>query len=177
MENDTLSGIAQKHYDDPSKWPLIQNANDGLDPNRLRINQSIRIPKLELSNQTLEDLSFPLSPDLQREWFERNIHYVLRFEGGLNDDPTDRGNAGGNVTNFGVTQAVYDEWCGKKGRSNHSVSTITQEQARELYFECYWQTGKCQPDAHPSAGPCASRYMRKHGGRAPQIVCSKECLA
>ncbi|RMF73199.1 MAG: LysM peptidoglycan-binding domain-containing protein [Planctomycetota bacterium] len=41
---DTLIDIAIRYYDDESLWPLIKNANPGLDERRLIVGQSIIIP-------------------------------------------------------------------------------------------------------------------------------------
>jgi len=44
---DTLSGIAEKYYGDPSKWPIIFEANryQIQDPNRIFLGQVLRIPQ------------------------------------------------------------------------------------------------------------------------------------
>ncbi len=41
---DTYIGIARRLYGDPSRWRDIQAMNPGLDPNKLRIGQVIKLP-------------------------------------------------------------------------------------------------------------------------------------
>lgn len=44
QKNDSLWKLAQKYYGDGSQWVKIQNANNGINPNSLRIGQQIVIP-------------------------------------------------------------------------------------------------------------------------------------
>ena len=46
-ENQTLSSIAEDHYDDALLWSVIVRANPGIDPNRLSIGQKLKIPSRE----------------------------------------------------------------------------------------------------------------------------------
>ena len=41
---DTLWKIAAEHYGDGRKWKQIADANQGLEPSKLRIGQSITLP-------------------------------------------------------------------------------------------------------------------------------------
>jgi nucleoid-associated protein YgaU len=41
---DTFSNISQKIYNNSNWWPLIQDANPGVDPNNLQIDQQLQIP-------------------------------------------------------------------------------------------------------------------------------------
>lgn len=43
-KNDSLWKLAQQYYGDGSKWTKIQNANNGVNPNRLQVGQQIVIP-------------------------------------------------------------------------------------------------------------------------------------
>ena len=43
-DGDTLSGIAEEWFGDANKWDLIARANPGIDPDRLRIGQTLRLP-------------------------------------------------------------------------------------------------------------------------------------
>jgi nucleoid-associated protein YgaU len=45
---DTLTGIAQQAYGDASLFPLIAAANGIKDPNRIDVDQVLRIPDLRL---------------------------------------------------------------------------------------------------------------------------------
>lgn len=46
QRGDTLGRIAQKHYGDPHKYPLIQEANNIVDAGRIWVGQSLIIPPL-----------------------------------------------------------------------------------------------------------------------------------
>jgi lysozyme family protein len=75
--------------------------------------------------------------------FEQAIVFTLKWEGGLSSDPHDPGNAGGNVTNLGVTQPPYDEYRRIKGKQLQSTARITKDEALELYKLLYWSRAGC----------------------------------
>ena len=68
-----------------------------------------------------------------RTTFEEIIEVVLAHEGGFVDDPDDRGGA----TNWGVTQAVWEDFLEDEFTSE-DVKGFTREQAIELYKEEFW---------------------------------------
>ncbi len=43
-KGDTLYSIARTHYNDGKQWTKIVEANPGLDPAKLKVGQTIRIP-------------------------------------------------------------------------------------------------------------------------------------
>lgn len=65
---------------------------------------------------------------------EQFITDILAREGGYVDDPADRGGA----TNFGITQAVYEDW---KGRSvtKEEIRNMPRSDARQIYEAQYVQ--------------------------------------
>lgn len=65
---------------------------------------------------------------------EQFITDILAREGGYVDDPADRGGA----TNFGITQAVYEDW---KGRSvtKEEIRDMDRAEARQIYESLYVQ--------------------------------------
>ena len=65
--------------------------------------------------------------------FEEIIEVVLAHEGGFVDDPDDRGGA----TNWGVTQAVWEDHLEDEFTSE-DVRNFTREQAIALYKEEFW---------------------------------------
>ena len=69
--------------------------------------------------------------------FDDIIQVVLKHEGGYVDDPDDRGGA----TNWGVTQAVYEDYVGYKC-DKEEIRNMTQEVAEEIYYEKYWKPSK-----------------------------------
>ena len=68
-----------------------------------------------------------------RTTFEEIIEVVLAHEGGFVDDPDDKGGA----TNWGVTQAVWEDFLEDEFTSE-DVKGFTREQAIELYKEEFW---------------------------------------
>ena len=68
-----------------------------------------------------------------RTTFDEIIEVVLAHEGGFVDDPDDRGGA----TNWGVTQAVWEDYLEDEFTSE-DVRNFTREQAIALYKEEFW---------------------------------------
>ena len=64
------------------------------------------------------------------------LKFTLKWEGGLSNHPADLG----GLTNYGITQQTYSVW---KGRKRNCVSQISLEEAKQLYWEEYWQAAKC----------------------------------
>ncbi|MCV2370522.1 glycoside hydrolase family 108 protein [Roseateles oligotrophus] len=71
--------------------------------------------------------------------FANSLPFVLRWEGGFVDHPADPGGA----TNRGVTQKVYDTWCAKNGRPQHSVRELTEAEMSSIYEHNYWHAARC----------------------------------
>jgi hypothetical protein len=46
----SLEKIAAKTLGSGQKWPLIMEANPGLDPRKMRVNQKLRIPRLDAAS-------------------------------------------------------------------------------------------------------------------------------
>lgn len=69
-----------------------------------------------------------------RSNFERALALTLRYEGGYVNHPADPGGA----TMKGVTQAVYDRWRAKNGRSMRDVRQIEDTELRDIYRLQYW---------------------------------------
>jgi nucleoid-associated protein YgaU len=49
--NDTMVSIAEQWFGDASKWDLIAKANPLVDPNRLRVGQTLRLPPKDASRE------------------------------------------------------------------------------------------------------------------------------
>ena len=65
------------------------------------------------------------------------IPFILKWEGGFVNDPTDRGGA----TNKGVTIATYEAYCKKKGLPRPTVEqlkNIPDDHWREIVKTMYW---------------------------------------
>lgn len=66
--------------------------------------------------------------------FLKYLEYVLVHEGGYVNNPKDPGGA----TNFGVTQAVYNEYLNSCGKKAQSVAVITRREVEAIYRIRYW---------------------------------------
>lgn len=72
------------------------------------------------------------------ERFLQCLKFVLKWEGGLSDDPDDPGGR----TYRGVTQARYDQYRREKGLPLQDVAKMTEAEMREIYYFYYWQPSK-----------------------------------
>jgi lysozyme family protein len=81
------------------------------------------------------------------EKFLRCLKFVLKWEGGLSDDPDDPGGR----TYRGVTQARYNEYRKAKGLPLQDVAKMTEQEMREIYWVYYWQPVKGDEFAYPLA--------------------------
>ncbi|RMG39782.1 MAG: hypothetical protein D6719_12515, partial [Candidatus Dadabacteria bacterium] len=70
--------------------------------------------------------------------FKRAISLVLQFEGGISGDPFDRGNLGGSLTNYGITQSVYNQWRKERGLAFQSTRFISALEVSQIYYFKYW---------------------------------------
>ena len=77
--------------------------------------------------------------DVKRLTFDEIIEVVLKHEGGYVDDPDDRGGA----TNWGVTQAVYEDFVGGKV-SKDVIKDMHVDVAKEIYFEKFWKPSRAE---------------------------------
>jgi lysozyme family protein len=81
------------------------------------------------------------------EKFQRCLRFVLKWEGGISNDPHDRG----GLTKWGVTQATYDRYRRAKGLPPQSVVKMTEPEMQEIYFRFYWQPVKGDEFPYPLA--------------------------
>jgi len=73
--------------------------------------------------------------------FDDALRFVLRWEGGLSDDPSDRGGR----TMKGVTQRVYDDWRMAQGLPAADVAGISDRELGAIYQKSYWERAFCAP--------------------------------
>ncbi len=71
--------------------------------------------------------------------FDASLAFVLRWEGGFVDHPSDPGGR----TNKGVTQAVYDEWRAGHGLPARDVRLIDDTEVEAVYETGYWLPPRC----------------------------------
>ena len=69
-----------------------------------------------------------------KENFDKALAFVLRDEGGNDDDPSDHGGR----TSRGITQREYTAWLAEQGLPSEDVWAATQEQIETIYQEEYW---------------------------------------
>ena len=72
--------------------------------------------------------------------FLKALPFVLRWEGGYVNHPADPGGA----TNKGVTQKVYSDWLGRRGRPDGDVRNLADADMAAIYEEGYWTPAHCQ---------------------------------
>lgn len=71
--------------------------------------------------------------------FDNALSLVLLLEGGKSDNKNDPG----KKTNLGITQKTYTSWLLKHGKENKDVFDITDEEAKDIYYNEYWLPGGC----------------------------------
>lgn len=72
--------------------------------------------------------------------FLSSLPFILRWEGGFVDHPSDPGGR----TNRGVTQKVYDQYRLRQGQPARDVKDITDEEVRDVYEAGYWMAAQCE---------------------------------
>lgn len=77
--------------------------------------------------------------------FEAALPFILRWEGGFVDHPSDPGGR----TNRGVTQRVYNDWRLRQGMSTRDVKDIAESEVHAIYELGYWIPPRCDLLAHP----------------------------
>lgn len=71
--------------------------------------------------------------------FPQAVEIVFRAEGGLADDPQDRGGR----TNLGITTELWERWRDRLGKPGTAVDACDRTDAYRIYFTDYWTKGKC----------------------------------
>lgn len=71
--------------------------------------------------------------------FEACLGFVLRWEGGLADDPDDPGGR----TNRGITQSTYTVWRTQNGLPDSDVAGMGDDELRAIYRSQYWGPAAC----------------------------------
>lgn len=71
--------------------------------------------------------------------FADSLPFILRWEGGYVNHPSDPGGA----TNRGVTQKVYDAWRRSASQPTQDVRQLSNEEMNAIYEANYWQPARC----------------------------------
>lgn len=66
--------------------------------------------------------------------FAKSLAFVLRDEGGNDDDPADHGGR----TSRGITQREYTAWLKEQGRPDGDVWVASDEDIATIYHDEYW---------------------------------------
>ena len=97
--------------------------------------------------------------------FERCLPFLLKDEGGNDDDPRDHGGR----TSRGVTQSEYNKWREKKGLPQLDVWQAPKQDIHDIYYEEYWLP-RC-PKLHPGVDMVYfSMAVNAGPGRAEEIL-------
>lgn len=70
---------------------------------------------------------------------DKALRFVLNSEGGVSDDPLDRG----GLTNRGITQGTLDGWRKFHPDFPPCVGDLTDPHVRAIYERQYWQAAGC----------------------------------
>ncbi len=115
------------------------------------------------------------------EAFDIIMGYVFKDEGGYVNHPKDPGGA----TNMGITQRTYDGYCKLKNIPTKSVKDLTKEEAKQVYFELFWEASGAKEIAEKgdaklayvvfdtaihSGIPRAKKLLAKSGGDADKML-------
>ena len=68
--------------------------------------------------------------------FDMAFELLLKAEGGLSDDPHDKG----GLTKYGISQRAYPEL---------NISSLTKEQVKDIYRRDYWERCRCNELSYP----------------------------
>jgi lysozyme family protein len=75
--------------------------------------------------------------------FEACLPFILKEEGGDDDDPHDHGGR----TSRGITQREYSPWRARHGLPDRDVFEASTQEIHDVYYEEYWLP--CGPNLHP----------------------------
>lgn len=105
------------------------------------------------------------------KYFSKMLAFVLEHEGGYVNHPHDKGGA----TNKGVTQTTYNSYRKRKGLATRSVKDITSEEAREIYYNNYKESG-ADKISDPRLAMCVFDWAN-HSGAGNKVLQKslKEC--
>ena len=67
--------------------------------------------------------------------FDKSLAFVLKNEGGSDDDPQDHGGR----TSRGITQKEYDAWRQEQNEPTQDVWTASDSDVRTIYHDEYWE--------------------------------------
>jgi len=124
----------------PSVWqdPNVVRDKQG-QPVLLAATSSPQASSVSGTTKTTETQAPSKTAQAKSATFEDALKFVLRWEGGYVNHPADKG----GPTNQGITQATYDAYRASKGLKKQDVRYITNSEVKEIYFNNYWKTARC----------------------------------
>jgi hypothetical protein len=84
---------------------------------------------------------------VEADKFEFCHAFTSRWEGGFVDHPADPGGR----TNWGVTQATYNEYRRQKGKAPRDVKLLNQVEAKAVYRKLFWEPSRAERCVLPLA--------------------------
>ncbi len=97
--------------------------------------------------------------------FQRAMKFVGKWEGGLANDPDDRGGR----TMAGVTQGTYNAWRRQKGLPQQDVASSTPQERQQLYYENYYVASGAHRMSEPWALAMFDTAVNMGVGRAKEL--------
>lgn len=98
--------------------------------------------------------------------FEKALKFVLAREGGYVNNPNDLGGA----TNKGITQNTYNAWLQSKGQVKKDVKNITDAEVKEIYYQRYWLSVKCDKMSRKFAVVCFDTAVNMGVSRVKEFL-------
>lgn len=93
---------------------------------------------------------------MNTDW-DSAIAFVLKSEGGYTVDPNDHG----GETNFGISKRQYP---------HENIKDLTEERAREIYRNDYWQACRCDELPSPLAIAVFDAAVNQGDGAAKRML-------
>mgnify|MGYP002856268277 CR=1 FL=1 len=101
-----------------------------------------------------------------RELFKKALSFVLKWEGGYVNNPSDKGGA----TNKGITQGTYNSWLVSQGKQRKDVKFISPAEVEEIYYKRYWLAAKCNTMSKIFAVICFDTAVNMGVGRVQEFL-------
>ncbi|MEH1769193.1 MAG: glycosyl hydrolase 108 family protein [Nostoc sp.] len=115
---------------------------------------STEIKKLK---KDYRDLNKKLSQEIN---FKEGLKFVLASEGGISNDPGDKG----GLTNLGITHSEYAQYRASHGLAPRSVTQISLLEATDIYKHTYWLDSGCGDTPRRIAISCFDWQVNSNRG-------------
>jgi len=106
------------------------------------------------------------------DFFTEAMDYVLEVEGKkFTNDPADSG----GPTKFGITLKTFEQYH-KRRASVWEIETMTEAEARSMYFALFWAPLKCYKFVHMSMALCVFSSAVLYGQGTAALMAQKICI-